>query len=83
MWPFSKKEKSGELALVFDISSSSLGGSVFYIENSGSPRIIYTSREPILIKEDLDFNSFFALTISSLEKLVERIHNEKIGKSKQ
>lgn len=80
MWPFSKKEKSGELALVFDISSSSVGGSIFFIENSGSPRIIYTSREPILIKENLDFNSFFALTISSLEKLVERIHNEKTGK---
>lgn len=80
MWPFSKKENQGELSLVFDIGSSSLGCSVFKIENSGNPFILYSNREPILVQENLDFESFLTLTLSTLDKLVEKVHSEKFGR---
>ncbi len=80
MWPFSKTENQKELSLVFDIGSSSVGGSLFYIESSGNPHIIYTNREPILIDQNLDLQSFFNLTISALTKLVEKIHKENPAK---
>lgn len=80
MWPFSKTENQEELSMVFDIGSSSVGGSLFYIESSGNPRIIYSNREPILINQNLDLQSFFNLTISALGKLVEKIHKENPAK---
>ena len=42
-----KMEKE-DLILLFDISSSSVGGAFLKISKSGVPRIVFTVREPIV-----------------------------------
>jgi len=46
---FSKPKEEKELALVFDIGSSSVGGAVFEIQKFGIPKIILSIREPIIL----------------------------------
>ena len=77
---FSKEENKNELVLLFDIGSSSVGGALFYIEETGNPTMLYSARENIILENNLNVESFFALTISSLEKLVEKIAKQGLGK---
>jgi len=64
---FNRKKEKDELALVFDIGSSSVGGALFYIRKSGVPKIIYSVREPMLIGDKIDVNLFLASMIKSLK----------------
>lgn len=77
---FSSNQNKKELALVFDIGSASVGGSFFYIESSGSPKILCSLREDIVLEKDLNVESFSDLTIKALERLVEKISKEGAGK---
>jgi hypothetical protein len=76
---FSKAKEENELALVFDIGSSSVGGALFYIQNSDTPRIIFSTREPISLENEINFDRFLSLTIKSLEKVVNKIYMSKLG----
>ena len=66
-----KEEK--ELALVFDIGSSSVGGALFFVQKSGIPKIIYSIREPIITEKEIDFDRFLTLTLKSLEIVANKI----------
>lgn len=77
---FSKPKEEKELALVFDIGSSSVGGAVFEIQKGGIPKIILSIREPITLEEKIDTNRFLFLTIKSLEVVASRICLMGIGK---
>ncbi len=77
---FSKPKEEKELALVFDIGSSSVGGAVFEVQKLGIPKIILSIREPIIFEEKIDIDRFLFLTIKSLEIVAGRISTMGIGK---
>lgn len=77
---FSKSKKKNELVLVFDIGSSSVGGSFFYMESSGIPKIIYSIREPISIQNEVSFDTLLSLIIKSLDTVANKICMMGFGK---
>lgn len=77
---FSKVKEEKELALVFDIGSSSIGGAVFEIQKGGIPKIILSIREPIILEEKIDIDRFLFLTLKSLEIVASRICIMGVGK---
>lgn len=76
---FSKKKKD-ELVLVFDIGSSSVGGAFFMMKENGSPEIIYSFRESIIVLEELEINSFLTNTLKALKIVVAQMCLKGIGK---
>ncbi len=79
---FSRKEKE-ELVLVFDIGSSSVGGALFYMQSSGVPKIIFSTREPIPLETEINSDRFFSSTASTLEILAGKISLAKLGAPKK
>lgn len=77
---FSKSKDKKELALVFDIGSSSVGGALFEIQKLGIPKIILSIREPIILEDKMDIDRFLFLTLKSLEIVASRICMMSIGK---
>lgn len=75
---FSKKKKE-ELVLLFDIGSSSVGGALFYTGENGTPKIIYSVREPILLEKNMDIDNFLLLTVDSLKKVSSNICMKGLG----
>jgi len=80
---FSRQKKEKKLVLVFDIGSSSVGGSLFEIEKSGIPKILEVFREPIIFREKVDIDQFLFLTIKSLEIVASKLCLKGIGKPSQ
>ncbi len=68
-----KMEKE-DLILLFDISSSSVGGAFLKISKSGVPRIVFTVREPIVFKEQINVDQFLSLTIKALEVVTNKAY---------
>jgi hypothetical protein len=77
---FSESKEEKELALVFDIGSSSVGGAVFEVQKLGIPKIVLSIREPIIFEEKIDIDRFLFLTIKSLEIVAGKISTMGIGK---
>ena len=75
----SKKQKE-ELAMVFDVGSSSVGGSVFMMTSSGAPRIMCSVREPIELRNDLNLDQFLELTLKTLRDVTGKICMKGLGK---
>lgn len=65
--------------LVFNIESSSVGGALFWAQDSGIPKIIFSIREPIIIEEKIDFDRFLFLTMKSLEIVVNKVYMAGVG----
>lgn len=76
---FSSSKKEGELVLVFDIRSSSVGGTFFWAQKSGVPKIIYSIREYITIENELNINRLLSLTLKSLEKVASMMSKKGLG----
>jgi hypothetical protein len=79
---FGGAKNKDELGLVFDIGSSSVGGSLFVMQKSNVPKIIYSTREPITIEKNMDFDRFFSLTLKSLETVTNKICKMGLGAPK-
>ena len=79
---FSDNERKNELVLVFDVGSSSVGGALFYTQESGIPKIIFSMREPIILEENLDVEKFLSLAVKSLEVVASSIYSKKLGAPK-
>jgi len=77
---FSKSKKKNELVLIFDIHSSSVGGALFYMENSGIPKIIYSIREPIVFENEVDFERLLSSTMKSLDVVANKMCMMGFGK---
>ncbi len=80
---FSGSQKQDELILVFNIGSSFVGGALFYARSSGVPKIVFSAQEPIRIEEKIDINKTLSLAIESLQVVVEKIYQAKIGAPKK
>ncbi|KKR68817.1 MAG: hypothetical protein UU10_C0018G0006 [Parcubacteria group bacterium GW2011_GWF1_40_6] len=79
---FGHKNKE-ELMLVFNIGSSSVGGALFLAQKSGIPKIIFSTREPIPIEEQVEIDRFLSLTTQSLEIVAKKILGAGMGAPKR
>lgn len=75
----SKIEKEN-LVLLFDIGSSSVGGVFLKTQKSGIPKIVFSVREPIVLKEEINVDQFLSLTLRSLEVVVNKAYMAGFGK---
>lgn len=75
---FSGKGKN-ELALVFNVGSSSVGGALISTQGSGIPQIIFSVNEPIKIEEAIDIDRFLILAIQSLQTVVKKVYEARLG----
>ncbi len=76
---FSRNKEKSKLVLVFYVGSSSVGGALFWTDKSGTPKIIYSVREPITLEEDIKADRFLSSTIKSLKIVANLIHNAGVG----
>ena len=76
---FSKSKNRDQLVIVFDIGSFSVGGAVFYMQKTGTPKIVYSIREPITFEKEINFDQFLSLTIKSLDVVVNKICMKRFG----
>ncbi len=77
---FSGNKEKDKLVLVFDIGSSSVGGTLFWTQKSGIPKIIMSFREPIILQKTLEIDKFLPSTLKSLEIVVGKIYKAGLGK---
>ena len=80
---FSKSKEKKELALVFDIGSSSVGGVLFEIQKKGVPKIILSLREPIILEDEFNVDKFLSLTVKSLDNITNKICKTGVGEIKK
>lgn len=80
---FSKAKEKEELALVFDIGSSSVGGALFYMQHSGVPKIVFSVREQIALEGELDPERLLFLAIKALKIVAGKICMKGIGSPKR
>lgn len=76
---FSHKKKD-ELVLVFDIGSSSVGACFFLVRENKVPNIIHSTRESIVVLENLTIDEFLKNTLKALKIVVARMCLKGIGK---
>ncbi|KKS24415.1 MAG: hypothetical protein UU82_C0006G0013 [Candidatus Nomurabacteria bacterium GW2011_GWC2_41_8] len=76
---FPGSKEKGELVLVFNIGSSSVGGALFWAQSSGIPKIIFSIQEPVAIEDKIDIDRFLFLTMQSLKIVVEKIYKAGVG----
>lgn len=81
IFPWNKKEN--KLVLVFDIGSSSVGGALFLMQESGIPKIITTFRESITLQKSLNIDKFLSSTMKSLEVVVGKIYGARMGRPEE
>ncbi|MDP2789296.1 MAG: hypothetical protein Q8O46_04640 [bacterium] len=79
---FSKSKDKGELALLFDIESSSVGGVLFYINKSKVPEIVFSFREQIVTETEFNFDRFFTGTMKALGDVAGKICLAGLGSPK-
>lgn len=80
---FSKTKNKGELTLVFDINSCSIGGALFLMNEKEPPKIIYSTREFLKVDNDLKVEDFLPTVIKSLRKVAGKICMKGLGKPKR
>lgn len=76
---FSGHKNKDELILVFNVGSSFVGGALFWTQKSGIPKIVFSTREPIVVEDKVDIDRFLSTTLQSLETIVKRVAEAKIG----
>jgi hypothetical protein len=74
-----EKDKKEKLILVLDIRSSSVGGAFFMMQKSGIPKIIYSVREDIVTKENLDIDNFLSITLKHLDIVLKKMQKSNMG----
>ena len=80
---FNGTKNKDELALVFDIGSSSISGALFVLQKNNIPQIIYSVREPITTEMNISFDRLFSLTLKSLEVVSNKICMQGLGAPKK
>ncbi|MFA6301200.1 MAG: hypothetical protein WC609_02530 [Candidatus Paceibacterota bacterium] len=76
---FSKHKKKDELTLVINFGSSSVAGALFIMQESGIPQIVFSVRESIAIEKEINPARFLSLALQSLERVISKVHDAKIG----
>ena len=68
-----------KLMLVFDIGSSNVSGALFEAQDSGIPKIIFSTTEGIKFEEKIYTERFLLLTMQALEVVVNKIYKSSAG----
>jgi cell division ATPase FtsA len=76
---FSKHDKKDELTLVINFGSSSVAAALFFVQESGIPKIIFSARESIAVEKEINAERFLLLAIQALEKAINKVHDAKLG----
>lgn len=73
--------KGNELVLLLDIGSASVGGALvsFSSDSTIKPVTVFATRSELVFQEDLNFESFLSLMLSSLTEVITRIHDARVG----
>jgi hypothetical protein len=79
---FNSKEH-GELVLVFDIRSSSVGGALIKTNKTGVPSVLFTIREFIALKDEVKIDRLLFMTMQTLEVVVEKVFKAGFGVPKK
>ena len=79
MW-FSRNKEVDESIAVIDIGSGSIGAGIVSLSRSRSPRIIYSTRSPIVFQEKLDFEMFRRSMFASLDNALTVLTHEGVKK---
>lgn len=67
---FHSKPKNGQyFVIIFDIGSSSIGGSFVSVDAGKTPEIIFATRRDIPFQEKLNFPRFLELMVKTLEEM--------------
>jgi len=77
IFPWNKN--NNKLVLVFDVGSSSVGGALFLVQESGIPKIVFTVHEPIVLQKTLNVDKFLVSTLKSLEIVVGKVYGARLG----
>lgn len=80
---FSGKKVKSELAVVFDVGSSSVGGALFLIQSNKIPKILFSVREQIPISQELNPDDLLASTIKTLKLVAGIIRMKGLGVPKK
>ena len=80
MGVFSKNKN--KLVLVLHVGSSNVEGALFWTQESGVPRIIFSATEPIVLEDKIDVDRFLILTMQALDMVVKRISKSGMGTPK-
>ncbi|MCE9585135.1 hypothetical protein K8Q94_00740 [Candidatus Nomurabacteria bacterium] len=70
---FFSSKKEDELVLVFNIGSSYVSGAFLEIQKNNKPKIIFSIREKIDVKENIDFESFLHSTFKSIDLISNKL----------
>src|SRR3989338_390626 len=76
---FSREKKEKKLALVFDIGSSSVGGALLWMEDGGTPEMVFSTREDFPLEHNVDPNRLLGNAVKSLEIVSSKISRSGIG----
>lgn len=76
---FSSNKNKEKLVAVFNLGSSSVGGVLFLMQNGGVPKIVYSVRELIDPKEEVDAENFFFLMLKVLDRVANNIAESSFG----
>lgn len=76
---FGGSKEKRELVLVFNIGSSSVGGSLFYTQKTGVPKIVFSVVESLPLEENITSEKLFTLTTETLLLVSKKIFSSKIG----
>lgn len=77
------KKDTDTLAAVFHIGSSSVCGALFWMRESGIPKIVFSVKEPINPEEKLETKKFMNLTTKALDVAAEKISRSGMGVPKK
>src|SRR3989344_3628965 len=80
---FSSSKRHDELAVVFNIGSSSVCGALFWMRPTGVPKIVFSVQEPIAPQAEVDPENFLALTLKALDVAGAQIARSGIGAPKK
>lgn len=69
----------GDLMLVIDLRSSSVGGSLFRVDKNDVPEVLFSVREPILQNAVFDMERFLPATLKSLDFILNKVFKSGFG----
>lgn len=75
---FGKSKIKDELVLVFDIGSSSIGAAFLKLQKGGTPKIIYSIREPLSMEEKTEPEKLYELALKALRAVATKASLSKL-----
>ena len=79
MFEIFHSKETQDLTLLFDIRSSSIGASLFSVQKTGVPKILFSIREPVTQNEAVSVDKFLIATMKSLDIVAGKAFKAGVG----